>query len=153
MSGSSSETYFRATISFHWKSMTVPRSFLFARFGKLYIPARRYGTSILRSGQAPCHSPAGLGNTGYQQLHDLQEQQAGTVPVDFYVISCHHAAACLIYWRVFPFSLLSPQPACFSKASGWGVFPIPPLSTQSSLHMHFPIREFCAISHFLPNVH
>lgn len=73
--------------------------------------------------------------------------------VDFYVISCYHAAACLIYWRVFPFSLLSPQPACFSKASGWGVFPIPPLSTQSSLHMHFPIREFCAISHFLPNPH
>ena len=28
------ETYFRATISFHWKSMTVPRSFLFCSVRK-----------------------------------------------------------------------------------------------------------------------
>lgn len=60
--------------NFLWKLMTVPRSFLFARLGKLYVPARGYSSSILRSGQAPRHSITGLGNTGHQQLHDLQEQ-------------------------------------------------------------------------------
>ena len=79
------------------------------------------------------------------------------LPLGCFSLSDTFYPTCLLpisfHWGVFPFPLLSTQPACFPKASGWGTFPIPPLSTQSSLHMHSSIGEFCAISHFLPNPH
>ena len=33
-------------------------------------------------------------------------------------------------WGIFPIPPLFPKPACLSYASGWGIFPIPPIFPQ-----------------------